>query len=50
MMKGIANPQLNAGGLLIRRNEVNMVKKKSKSSCLKRNILYFCGKINSKIP
>jgi len=30
MMKGIANPQLKAGGLLIRRNEVNMVKKNRK--------------------
>ena len=37
MMKGIANPQLKAGGLQIRRNEVNMVKKKSKNSCLKRS-------------
>ena len=49
-MAGIANPQLKAGGLQIRRNEVNMVKKKSRSSCLKQNILYFCGKINLKIP
>jgi hypothetical protein len=49
-MKGIANPQLKAGRLQIRWNEVNMVKKKSKNSCLKRNILYFCGKINSKTP
>ncbi len=30
MMKGIANPQLKAGGLQIRRNEVNMVKKNRK--------------------
>ena len=38
-MKGIANPQLKAGGLQIRRNKVTMVKKKIKK-----------GKINSKIP
>ena len=29
-MKGIANPQLKAGGLQIRQNEVNMVKKNRK--------------------
>ena len=29
-MAGIANPQLKAGGLQIRRNEVNMVKKNRK--------------------
>jgi hypothetical protein len=59
MTAGIANPQLKAGGLQIRRNEgtakrlacpVSREEKNQKKSCLKRNILYFCGKINSKTP
>lgn len=57
MTAGITNPQFEAGGLQIRLNEGIQLAQFSKKmhvfyekSCLKQNILYFCGKINSKTP
>jgi hypothetical protein len=43
-MKGIANPQLKAGGLQIRRNKVTMVKKKIKKFLLKTEYFVFLRK------